>query len=126
MRSFDKRISHEETIGSLAAEYGKALMEVARPDQGRWGFTYLWSDPRLSSDDRAYLLTHATLMYLTNKERAVVKTEALEGRLFLSKGFMVVGSISGKQFTAELDTNDGPATVRLLVNERTCGLHQDN
>jgi len=69
----------------------------------------------LSEEDSDYLIFHATLMYLAERRREKIKTDALEGRLYMSKEFMVIGSISGKQFIAELDTERGSTTVCLLI-----------
>ena len=65
-------------------------------------------------------------MHCSDTRKSKVKTDSFEGSLYLSKEFAVIGGFVGQQFTAELDTSHGKATVRLLVSERTSGIYKNN
>jgi hypothetical protein len=87
----------------------------------RWGFTFLMGTSLLSEEDKLDLVAKATLLYLNGEERTEVSGKGYEGILYTKHEWKVVGSFSGQQFDAILETDADSEKLRLrfLVSEQT-------
>ncbi|VVB78171.1 Uncharacterised protein [uncultured archaeon] len=96
----------------------KRIEEITNYDPGRWGFTFLKTDSRISPEDRVGLVMHATEMYLNKESERKISGEEYEGLLYTrGKSTFVSSGFSGQEFYAEIDTNDGKRTLSFLVTE---------
>ena len=87
----------------------------------RWGFTFLIGNSLLRDEEKLDLVSKATLMYLNGDSRIEVSGDSFEGVLSTNREWKVMGSFSGQQFDAFLDSNadDGKLHLRFLVSEQT-------
>ena len=87
----------------------------------RWGFTFLIGTSKLDEDQKLKLITQATLLYLSGGERLELSEDAFEGVLYTKHEWRVMGSFTGQQFDAVLDSDldEGRIHLRFLVNEQT-------
>jgi len=87
----------------------------------RWGFTFLMGTSLLDENEKLDLVAKATLMYLNGEERIEVSGKGYEGVLYTKHEWKVVGSFSGQQFDAILDSDADEEKLRLrfLVSEQT-------
>ncbi len=87
----------------------------------RWGFTFLVGTSRLDDDQKLRLVARATLLYLEGGERVEISEDAFEGVLYTNHEWRVMGSFSGQQFDAFLDSDadEDRIHLRFLVNEQT-------
>jgi hypothetical protein len=92
----------------------------------RFGITYLLGDARLTCEEKDDLLFEATRMYLEKEDESEVKGENFEGVIYTRRQHAQIGTYSGIQFDADIDTNDGKINLRFLVNELTDNLRKAN
>lgn len=94
----------------------------------RWGIAFLLSDSRLSGEEQEVLFRKAIMLDLEGKKSSRVRTETLEGKVYRSKGFVMVGSyLSGVQYDAEVDSAEhGSMKLRFVVSEQTPGRYSKN
>lgn len=87
----------------------------------RWGFTFLMGSSRLDEEQKLKLVAQATWLYLAGKDRLEIVEDGYEGVITTRREWKVVGSFSGQQFDAVLDTDldSGRIHLRFLVNEQT-------
>lgn len=87
----------------------------------RWGYTFLDLKGWLPYRDKLDLIVDATRMYLDGIESEDVEGDGYEGHLFTEGKWGHLECYSGQVFEAELETQDGPAYLKFLVNEQTSG-----
>ena len=87
----------------------------------RWGFTFLMGTSRLADEQKLRLVAQATLLYLAGEERVEISEDTFEGVLYTEHEWRVMGSFSGQQFDAILDSDPDAGRIHLsfLVNEQT-------
>jgi hypothetical protein len=75
----------------------------------------------LSQEEKLDLVAKATLMYLNGEERTEVSGKGYGGVLYTNYEWKVVGSFSGQQFDAVLDSDadEDKLRLRFLVSEQT-------
>ena len=91
----------------------------------RWGFTFLVADARLTEDERVGLVYEATTMYLQGERKKRVRGETYEGLLYTAGNVETLGTFSGQQFDAVIETDGGKAKLRFLVTEAMDGIAAD-
>ena len=103
-------------------------MSITREYAGvRYSIGFLLGDSRLSEEDEEYLFAEALMLDFNNKKSVKLKSDTLEGRVFLSKSFAMIGSFSGRQYDIELDSEKaGSMKLRFIVSELTPGINSKN
>ncbi len=82
----------------------------------RWGYAFLQTDGRLSELERISLIEEAVDMYLTESPRRKVEAETYSG--MIERGnYGLIGCFGGVEYKARVDTKEGEANIRFLVNE---------
>lgn len=94
----------------------------------RWGIAFLFSDSRLNDEEQDVLFREAIMLDLKGKKSSRIRTSALEGKVYRSKSFVMVGSyLSGVQYDAEVDSAEhGSMKLRFVVSEQTSGRYSKN
>ncbi len=81
-----------------------------------WEYAFAETDSALTWDGREDLIRETIRVYKSRNRTARIKGEGFEGQIKKDKVFSL-GSIGGKLYKAEIDTERGERKVSLLVSK---------
>jgi len=87
------------------------------PPLMRWGLVFLQCPIDLDEDDRRRLVLLAARAYFEDEGCVPFEWEDLRGEVRATSDAVVMGTITGQPFEAEVHRPSGSATLRFLVTE---------
>ena len=85
----------------------------------RWGHIFLETSSKIPYQDRLELLAQAVEMHLAGETQRDIKNKDYECRLCTENKYAILGTFSGIEYTAKIETNGGQAKIRFIINEQT-------
>ncbi|MEK6852597.1 MAG: hypothetical protein AABX59_01830 [Nanoarchaeota archaeon] len=85
----------------------------------RWGYIFLKADSKLPLVQSLELITEAIDMHVTQEESRDIKNGFCEGRIYTKREYFVIGSLGGRKYYVEVETNRGKVEFDFLLKEQT-------
>jgi hypothetical protein len=81
------------------------------------GIVFLLTDRRLNNAVRNYITREAIRMYYAEEEEKDLQSEGLEGKIYATGKYQMLGQFGGRRFNAEIETQTGKAVLHFLITK---------